>query len=274
MRTSLAVLLLSLLMTGGAFAQDTGTIRISSTIGPVDAGIIPLLADTFGQRTGIKATYEKAGTGETLKKARTGDFDMVIVHARKLEDKFIADGFGVDRRDVMYNDFVILGPKEDPAGIRGMKDATEAFRRLATRKAMVVTRGDNSGTHVKEMEVWSAAGIEPGGDWYVVYPDGAKGNKATTQFADEKNAYVLMDRATWLTLKDSSRLAVLVEKDPLLLNYIALIRVNPEKFPQVNTAGALQLADWLTGEEAQGIIKTFGVEKYGEPLFFPNATPR
>lgn len=274
MRTCLALALaLLLLMPGTALTKDA-TVKISSTIGPVDAGIIPLLAETFGQRTGITVTYEKAGTGETLKKAQTGNFDMVIVHARKLEDKFVAEGYGVDRRDVMYNDFVILGPKEDPAGIKGMKDAPAAFRKLAAARAPVITRGDNSGTHVKEMEVWAAAGVEPKGDWYVTFPDGARGNKATTLFADERNAYVLMDRATWLTLKDTSRLAVLVEKDPLLLNHIALIRVNPDRFPDVNAKGALQFADWLTGPEAQSIIRTFGVGKYGEPLFFPNAAPR
>lgn len=256
-----------------AAAPDTSTVKISSTIGPVDAGIIPLLAEKFALKSGLKVTYAKAGTGATLEKAKSGDFDMVVVHARKLEDKFVADGFGVDRRDVMYNDFVILGPKEDPAGIKGMTDAATAFTQLAAKKAPVVTRGDKSGTHVKEMEIWAKAGLEPKGDWYTLYPDGAKGNKATTLFADSLNAYVLMDRATWLTLKDQSRLSVLVEKDPVMLNLIAIIRVNPAKFSQVNTKGALQMADWLVSEEAQNIIKTFGVDKYKEPLFFPNAKP-
>lgn len=269
----LAALLLGTLACSPTLAApaDAGTVKISSTIGPVDAGIIPLLAEKFTEKTGLKVTYAKAGTGATLEKAKTGDFDLVVVHARKLEDKFVAEGFGVDRRDVMYNDFVILGPREDPAGIKGMADAAQAFKTLAQKQATVVTRGDKSGTHVKEMEIWAKAGIEPKGDWYKLYPDGAKGNKATTLFADSLNAYVLMDRATWLTVKDQSKLAVLVEKDPVMLNLIAIIRVNPEKFPQVNAKGALQLADWLVGEEAQGIIKTFGVDKFGEPLFFPNA---
>ncbi len=257
-----------------AAPADAETIRISSTIGPVDAGIIPLLAETFTSKTGLKVTYAKAGTGATLEKAKTGNFDLVVVHARKLEDRFVADGFGIDRRDVMFNDFVILGPKNDPAGIRGMKDVVEAFKVLATKESKMVTRGDNSGTHVKEMEIWAKTELEPKGDWYVVFPDGAKGNKATTLFADSENAYVLMDRATWLTLKKDSKLDVMVEKDPLMLNYIAIIRVNPEKFPQVNADAALKLADWLVSEEAQGIIKTFGVDTYGEPLFFPNAHPK
>lgn len=271
MRILCSAVSIVLLLCSMALAAEKPPVKISSTIGPVDAGIVPLLADAFHKKTGIPVTYEKAGTGATLEKAKSGNFDMVIVHARKLEDAFVAEGYGVDRRDVMYNDFVILGPKEDPARIKGMKSAAEAFKRLADAKAPVITRGDKSGTHIKELEVWEKAGVTPQGDWYVVFPDGAKGNKATTLFADQKNAYVLMDRATWLTLKDTSRLAVLVEKDPLLLNYIALIRVNPQKFPKVNAQGALAFADWLTGTEAQGLIKTFGVDKYGEPLFFPNA---
>lgn len=247
------------------------TVRISSTIGPVDAGIVPLLAETFTKKTGIPVTYAKAGTGATLKKAESGDFDMVIVHARKLEDAFIKAGWGIDRRDVMYNDFVILGPKADPARIRGMKSAAEAFAVLAKAKMPFVTRNDKSGTHVKEMDIWKASGVTPDGDWYVRYADGAKGNKATTLFTNEKQAYTLMDRATWLTLRHDLDLDILVERDPIMLNLIALIRVNPAKFPAIHQESALKLADWLVGDEAQTIIRDFGVEKYGAPLFFPNS---
>lgn len=256
-----------------AFAARSGeVVKISSTIGPVDAGIIPLLAETFTKETGIDVTYAKAGTGKTLENAKTGDFDLVIVHARALEDKFIADGFGIDRRDVMYNDFVILGPLDDPAGIKGMTSAAEAFKKLAAAGQKMISRGDNSGTHVAEMNIWKAAGITPEGDWYEVYVDGAKGNGPTTKYAEAENAYVLMDRATYLTLKnDLKNIGVLMEGDPIMMNYIALIRVNPERFPQVNKEGALKLADWLVGDEAQEIIRIFKVDVYGEPLFFPNA---
>ena len=223
-------------------AQAADSLRISSTIGPVDAGILPLLADTFSQKTGITISMEKAGTGKTLKKAESGAFDLVMVHARKLEDAFVAAGFGVDRRDVMYNDFVILGPA-----------------------------GDRSGTHVKEMDIWQAAGIQPAGTWYEVYADGAKGNKATTLYTDRKQAYTLMDRATWLTLKDTVTVVPLVENDPIMLNLIAIIRVNPDKFPQVHKDAALKFADWLVGDEAQTIIRDFGKDTYGQPLFFPNS---
>ena len=247
-------------------AQAADSLRISSTIGPVDAGILPLLADTFSQKTGITISMEKAGTGKTLKKAESGAFDLVMVHARKLEDAFVAAGFGVDRRDVMYNDFVILGPAGDPAGIKGMKSAAAAFAAIARAGAPFVSRGDRSGTHVKEMDIWQAAGIQPAGAWYEVYADGAKGNKATTLYTDRKQAYTLMDRATWLTLKDTVTVVPLVENDPIMLNLIAIIRVNPDKFPQVHKDAALKFADWLVGDEAQTIIRDFPVLPQFRPV--------
>ena len=247
------------------------TLRISSTIGPVDAGMLPLLTDTFSKKTGIPIKISKAGTGKTLKKAETGEYDLVMVHARKLEDAFVAAGFGVDRRDVMYNDFVFLGPKSDPAGIKGMKKATEAIAKIAAAKAHFISRGDKSGTHVKEMDIWKAAGIQPSGKWYEVWEGGSKGNKATTLYAEEKQAYTLMDRATWLTLKDSISLVPLMEADPIMLNLIAIIRVNPAKFPAIHKDEALRFADWVVSDEAQMIIRDFGKDKYGQPLFFPNS---
>lgn len=252
-------------------ANAAETLRVSSTIGPVDAGMLPLLADTFSKKSGIDVSIEKAGTGATLKKAESGNFDLVMVHARKLEDAFVDAGFGTDRRDVMYNDFVILGPADDPASIRGMKSAAEAFAAIARAGAPFISRGDKSGTHVKEMEIWEAAGVTPSGDWYEVYADGAKGNKATTLHANEKKAYTLMDRATWLTLQKDLSITPLVEKDPIMLNLIAVIRVNPEKFPQIHKDEALKFADWLVGDEAQTLIRDFGKDKYGQPLFFPNS---
>ncbi len=255
----------------GMPAQAAENLRISSTIGPVDAGMLPLLAETFTKETGIEVTIAKAGTGATLKKAESGSFDLVMVHARKLEDAFCAAGFGVDRRDVMYNDFVILGPKSDPAGIKGMKKVTEAVKKIAAAKVPFVSRGDKSGTHVKEMEIWAAAGVQPSGDWYEVWEGGAKGNKATTLYVNEKQAYTLMDRATWLTVKDDVSVVPLMEADPLMLNLIAIIRVNPEKFPAIHKDEALKFADWVVGDEAQTLIRDFGKDKYGQPLFFPNS---
>ena len=264
-----ATLLFCLLCTSSALAAPAA-VRLSSTIGPIDAGIVPLLAKKYEEKTGVAILFEGAGTGATLQKARSGAFDMVMVHARKLEDAFVAEGYGMDRRDVMYNDFVILGPRNDPAKIRGLS-AVAALGRIAAAKAPFVTRGDQSGTHVKEVEAWEKAGIKPGGGWYLLFADGKLGNKATTKYADEKNAYTLMDRATYLTLKKEISLTPLVEGDAMLLNYIAVIAVNPARFPKVNTAGAKAFMDWLVSPEAQSIIKTFGVDAYGEPLFFPNA---
>ncbi len=252
----------------------TAELRLSSTIGPIDAGIVPLLAKKYEEKTGVNVLFEGAGTGATLQKAKSGNFDLVMVHARALEDAFVSEGFGVDRRDVMYNDFVILGPKADPAGVAGMKDACAALTKIRAARALFVTRGDMSGTHVKETELWKKAGITPEGAWYLLFPDGKKGNKATMKFADEKRAYTLMDRATYLTLKKEIDLVPLVEGDPLMMNFIAVIAVNPSKFPTVRAKEAKAFMDWLTGEEAQTIIEKFGVDVYGEPLFFPNSEAR
>jgi len=244
---------------------------MASTIGPIDAGIVGALEDAYRARTGVLVRHVGAGTGATLDMTKRGGFDLVMVHARTLEDQFLADGFGVDRRDVMYNDFVILGPASDPAGIRGAGQAAIALRRIAQAQALFVTRGDQSGTHVKEMELWGMAGLKPAGSWYVTYEKGSTGNAPTTRYANERQAYVLMDRATISTLKREIALQVLVEKDPDLLNYIAVIRMNPARFPRTNSAGASAFVDWLVSDEAQRLIRSFGVDQYGESLFFPNS---
>jgi tungstate transport system substrate-binding protein len=244
---------------------------MASTIGPVDAGIVSALEDAYFKRSGVIVRHAGAGTGAALEMSKGGSFDLVMVHARALENKFVADGFGIDRRDVMYNDFVILGPAADPARIRGEKKAVDALRKIAAAQAPFLTRGDRSGTHVKEVELWQAAGVSPQGGWYVTSDRGAAGNAPTTRDANGRQAYVLMDRATYLTLKREVSLQVLVEKDPALLNYIAVIRVNPAKRPKVNADGARAFQDWLVSEEAQRIIKDFEVDRYGEPLFFPNS---
>ncbi|MDA8100902.1 MAG: substrate-binding domain-containing protein [Nitrospiraceae bacterium] len=246
-------------------------IMLASTIGPIDAGIVGALESAFTKKTGIVVEHTGAGTGQALKLAETGNYDLVLVHAKALEEKFVAAGFGTKRYDLMYNDFVILGPAADPAKIRGMKDAAAALRRIAETQAAFITRGDKSGTHVKELEVWKKAGIDPKGAWYAVFPEGAKGNAATLAYTNDKQAYTIMDRATCITLKAKISLQTLVERDDILLNYITLIPVNPAKFPQVRHAEAMQFVDWLQGREAQTIIRDFGKDQYDEPLFFPNA---
>ena len=251
--------------------EQKDVLLMASTIGPIDAGIVGALEDAYFAKTGVLVRHAGAGTGAALEMTKRGGFDLVMVHARALEDKFVADGFGVDRRDVMYNDFVILGPAADPARIKGDKQTVNALKKIAQTQALFVTRGDNSGTHVKEMELWQKAGGKPAGAWYVTYEKGASGNAPTTRYANERGAYLLMDRATYLTLKKEIGLQVLVEKDPDLLNYIAVIRMNPAKFPKANAAGAKAFVDWLVSDEAQRLIKAFGVSQYGESLFFPNS---
>ena len=267
----LAVIVLSAVHLMAADVPTPKKIMLASTIGPIDAGIVGALEDAFLKKTGIVVEHTGAGTGKAIQMAETGKYDLVLVHAKALEEKFVADGFGTKRYDLMYNDFVILGPASDPAKIKGMKDAAAALKAIAQAQAPFITRGDKSGTHVKELEVWKKAGIEPQGAWYQVFAEGAKGNAPTLAFTNEKQAYTVMDRATYITMKSKITLQILVERDDILLNYITLIPVNPAKFPQVHHAEAMQFVEWLQGKDAQMIIRDFGKDKYGEPLFFPNS---
>ncbi|SHF56755.1 tungstate transport system substrate-binding protein [Desulforamulus putei DSM 12395] len=251
--------------------KTEGQILMASTIGPIDAGIVAVLEDAFEKKTGIKMRHVGAGTGEALKIGQSGNVDLVMVHAKALEEKFVAEGYGTKRIDLMYNDFVIMGPAEDPAKIKGSKSVNEALQKIAKAQAPFVTRGDNSGTHVKEKELWQAAGIKPEGNWYKKFEKGAEGNAPTLKYTDQQKAYTIMDRATYLTLKNEIKLQVLVEKDESLLNYITLIPINPEKFPSVKHDLVMKFVEFATGKEGQTIIKEFGVDKYGEPLFFPNS---
>lgn len=268
---ALTVTAVSMQVSAAEPVQQLGKIMLASTIGPIDAGIVGALEDAFLKKTGIVVEHVGAGTGQALKNAESGRFDLVLVHAKALEEKFVADGFGTKRYDLMYNDFVILGPGGDPARIRGEKDAAAALRKIAGSAALFVTRGDKSGTHVKELDVWKKAGIEPKGAWYDIFEEGAKGNAPTLAYANEKQAYLIMDRATYITMKPKLALQILVEKDDVLMNYMTLIPVNPARFPHVNHQGAMQFIEWLQGKEAQTIIRDFGKDKYGEPLFFPNS---
>jgi tungstate transport system substrate-binding protein len=252
--------------------QTSKFILLSSTIGPIDAGIVGLLEDEFEKDTGIRVRHVGSGTGAALDIARKGNVDLVLVHAKSLEEKFVNEGYGTERVDLMYNDFVIVGPADDPAGIKGMKLATEALKKISEKKVTFISRGDKSGTHVSEMELWGKAGIKPSGSWYAIYEKGAMGNVPTLRYTDEKNAYTVIDRATYLTLKGQIKLNILVENDEALLNYMTLIPVNPKKFPKVNYEDAMVFVKWLTSpQKGQRIIKDFGKDKYGSPLFFPNS---
>jgi tungstate transport system substrate-binding protein len=260
------------LVPGPCRAQQGGFVFMASTIGPIDSGIVGALEDHFEKDTGIRVRHVGAGTGAALKIAEQGNVDLVMAHAKSLEEKFIAEGYGTERIPLMYNDFVILGPASDPAGIKGMKTGAEALKAIAAKQAPFITRGDKSGTHVAEMDIWAKAGLKPAGPWYVTYEKSAEGNVPTTRFADSKGAYVFMDRATYLALKKEIQLVILVENDEALLNYISLIPVNPKKFPRVNHADTMTFVKWLTAPaKGQRLIADFGKDKYGAPLFFANS---
>ena len=260
-----------LLMTGTGLAGE-GFILLSSTIGPIDSGIVTVLEDQFEKETGIRVRHVGAGTGAALDIAKKGKIDLVMVHAKSLEEKFIQEGYGTERIPFMYNDFVIVGPAGDPAGVKGMKSAADALKTIAGKNIPFISRGDKSGTHVAEMELWGKAGIKPAGPWYRIYEKGAEGNAPTLRYTDQQGAYTVIDRATYLSLKDRIKLAILVEGDEALLNFISLIPVNPAKFLQVNATDTKQFVQWLTApEKGQKIVRDFGKEKYGSPLFFPNS---
>lgn len=266
----LAVLMVVCLWATGVRAE--GFVLLASTIGPIDAGIVPALEEAYEKETGIRVRHVGAGTGEALQIARQGAVDLALVHAKSLEEKFVAAGFGTERIALMYNDFVIVGPAADPAGIKGMRSANQAMQQLAGKGAPFVTRGDKSGTHIAELELWKSAGVNPAGTWYTVFEKGSEGNLPTLKFTDQRQAYTVMDRATYLSLKDVIKLVVLVEGDEALLNRISLIPVNPQKFPRVNHADAARFVSWLCSpEHGQQIIRDFGKEKYGSPLFFPDS---
>ena len=247
-------------------------ILLASTIGPIDSGIVDVLESQFEKESGIRVRHIGAGTGAAIDIARKGNVDLIMVHAKSLEEKFVKEGFGTERIDFMYNDFVIVGPPDDPAGIRGMKKADAALKKISEKGATFISRGDKSGTHVAEMVLWEKAGIKPSGSWYIIYEKGAEGNVSTLRYTDQKAAYTVIDRATFLSLQKEIKLVVLVKKDEALLNYISLIPVNPKKFERVNYEGVMTFVKWLTDpEKGQAIIRDFGKEKYGSPLFFPNS---
>ncbi|MCX5817730.1 MAG: substrate-binding domain-containing protein [Proteobacteria bacterium] len=266
------LVLLFLIIPCISWAGDSKFILLSSTIGPIDSGIVDVLENKFEEETGIRVRHVGAGTGAALEIAKKGDVDLVMVHAKSLEEKFIKEGFGTGRIDLMYNDFVIVGPSVDPAGVKGMKGAAEALRKIAGKGAMFISRGDKSGTHVAEMVLWEKADMKPSGAWYKVYEKGSEGNVSTLRYTDQKGAYTVIDRATYLSLQKEIGLVVLVEKDKALLNYISLIPVSPKRFPGVNYDDTMTFVKWLTApDKGQTTIKDFGKEKYGSTLFFPNS---
>ena len=247
-------------------------ILLASTIGPIDAGIIDLLEERFEKETGIRVRHVGAGTGVALDIAKQGSADVVLVHAKSLEEKFVKEGFGTKRIPLMYNDFVIVGPANDPAGIKGIAKATEALKIIAVKKINFISRGDKSGTHVAEMELLGKANIDPSGDWYEIFAKGAQGNAVTLLHTDKSAAYTLIDRANYISCKNQIKLVILVAGDEDLLNYISIIPINQQKFKKVNHRAAIKFIEWLCApDKGQKIIQDFGKDKYGMPMFFPNS---
>lgn len=245
-------------------------LKMSTTTSTENSGLLKVLLPPFEQKFNVKVDVIAVGTGKALELGKNGDVDVVLVHARANEDKFVAEGYGVDRRDVMYNDFIILGPKDDPAKIKESKSAIEAFKKLSDAQVTFVSRGDKSGTDIKEKDIWKAAEIKPQGKWY---QEAGQGMEQVLTMASEQKAYTLSDRGTYLALKGKLELEILYAGDKALYNPYGIIAVNPQKFAHANYKMAKQLIDWITGEEGQKIIREFGKDTVGEPLFYPLAIP-
>ncbi|NLH09509.1 MAG: extracellular solute-binding protein [Chloroflexi bacterium] len=250
-----------------AEASDPGRLILSTTTSTADSGLLDYILPDFEEKTGIEVDVIAVGTGQALEMGRAGDADVVLVHSRAAEDQFVAEGHGTERYDVMYNDFIIIGPPSDPAGISGMESAAEAFARIAETESIFVSRGDESGTHNKELAIWKEAGIEPSGDWY---QSAGQGMGAVITIANEQQGYTLSDRATFVAFDaEGLELVILVEGDPILFNPYGVIPVNPETHPGVNYEAAQQFAEWITSLETQELIASFEVN--GMQLFIPDS---
>lgn len=239
-------------------------LKMSTTTSTDNSGLLKVLLPPFEKENNCKVDVIAVGTGKALKIAEQGDVDVVFVHARKLEDKFVADGYGINRKDVMYNDFVILGPADDPAGIKGAKTAAEALKMIAAKQARFVSRGDESGTHQKEKELWQTAGIKPAGKWYQA---AGQGMGEVIIMATEERAYTLADRGTYNAFKSGKTdLKILFEGEKGLFNPYGVIAVDPKRHPHVKYDLAMRFIDFVTGPEGQGIIAGYKVS--GDPIFF------
>jgi tungstate transport system substrate-binding protein len=246
-----------------------GRLILATTTSTQDSGLLDVILPDFEQQANVSVDVVAVGTGQALQIGADCNADVVLVHARAREDAFMADGNGARREDVMYNDFVILGPPADPAGVKGMTDAAAAMRMIADAQARFISRGDDSGTHTKELSVWKAAGVEPTGAWYI---SAGQGMGAVLTMANEQQAYTLSDRATYLarTLA-GTELEIMVEGDPALFNPYGVIVVNPEKCTNVDAELANQFVDWMVSLPTQEAIAAFGQEEFGQSLFMPDS---
>jgi len=253
----------------GPLRAETPAITLASTTSTENSGLFAHLLPQFTQSTGIAVRVVAVGTGQALRIARNGDADVLLVHHRPSEEAFVAEGYGVRRHDVMYNDFVLVGPRADPARLRGLDDAAAALARIAAARAPFASRGDDSGTHKKELDLWAAAGLDPSaasGSWY---RETGSGMGATLNAATGMGAYALSDRATWLAFRNKGDVEVLVEGDPRLFNPYGVILVNPARHPHVHAREGQAFIDWLVSDPGQAAIAAYRLD--GRQLFFPNA---
>ncbi|SET43163.1 substrate-binding domain-containing protein [[Clostridium] polysaccharolyticum] len=247
-------------------AKKNTKIRLSTTTSVNDSGLLPFLQGDFEKDTGYTLEITSAGTGAAIEKGKTGDADCLLVHAKSAEEEFIEEGYGVERVVLMYNYFVIVGPENDPAGIKGVSSASEAFQKIKDSGCSFVSRGDDSGTNKAELKIWDSLGIDPDGqDWYI---STGQGMGASINVASEKQAYIFTDKASYLShsLKDS--LALLLEESDDLKNTYSMIAVNKEKWPDTNTEGASEFIKWMKSDKAKDLITSYGKEEYGQPLFY------
>ncbi len=264
------ILFIVLLLLSACTTSDLDqSILLISTTSTQDSGLLDVLLPAFTEQTGYQVNLVATGSGQAVKIAEEGNADVILLHSPAAEKEFMGRGFGIDRRLVMHNDFVIVGPASDPASVHARPTAVDAFKAVFASASTFVSRGDESGTHVKELFLWKQAGLDPTGqDWYL---ETGQGQGATLSIASEKQGYAITDRGTFLAYQANVDLVILFENDPVLLNVYHVITVNPEKWPHVNVQGAQAFADFVTSSEGQQIIREYGLEQYGQPLFIPDA---
>ncbi len=259
----------ALLLGAGSHAEaQSNVVLLSTTTSTQDSGLLDVLVPMFEKQSGLSVKTISVGTGQALALAARGEADVTLAHAPGLEKKYVEDGKMSNRRLVMYNDFVLIGPADDPAQIKGLPKAVDALKRIAESRSRFVSRGDKSGTHVLEQGLWKQAGLEPRGAWYI---ESGQGMGQTLGIANDRRAYTLTDRGTYLAFQKRVDLPILVEKDRPLLNIYSVMEVNPANGPRVNVAGGKAFAEFMLAPETQAVIKAFGVDKYGQPLFVPVA---
>jgi tungstate transport system substrate-binding protein len=269
LKTLFAVILITVfVLTACSKSPENPNLILATTTSTQDSGLLDELIPDFQEKAGYTVKTVAVGSGEAMKMGQECNADVLLVHSPSAEKDFMANNYGSDRRLVMHNDFIIVGPAEDPAGIKGSATAAEAFTKIADSQSTFISRGDDSGTHSKEKGIWKTANITPEGDWYL---ESGQGMGATLTIASEQGAYTLTDRATYLANKDNYQLENLVEGDASLLNVYHVIVVNPANCSSVNNTGAIAFADYIVSSGTQDLIGSFGTEKYGQPLFTPDA---